>query len=212
MPGFICLRALSHHLAHHGYYTPEALLHLVALGGQSADILHLLKASREPLGALPSYPLQCELRRYAEQRFSVLAQSAQRCLFFQAARQWLYPGSRWETPLGIPLLETCPDLPLLLYYFDVAEPLRSHSVTAIEPRWQHHLHRTVSFMAMQMLVESGLWDAIYVSRDGVMALDHQTKKRLLLSEAPLNSHPSEYALEWRQLSPHSLLHEIAGYQ
>ena len=211
MPDFICLRALIHHLqADKG--DPASLIHLVALGAQSAELLHRFKASGEPLGTLPPYPLQCELRRYAEQRFSVLVQSAQQCLFFQAARQWLLPGSRWETPLGIPLLEICPDLPLLLYYLDVAEPLRNHSVTAIEPRWQHHLHRTVSFMAMQMLVESGLWDAIYVSRDGVMALDHQTKKRLLLSEVPLDSHSWGYAREWRQLSLHSILHEIADYR
>ncbi|MCW8328247.1 hypothetical protein MD588_05440 [Photobacterium sp. SDRW27] len=204
MTDFISLRALSHHLqADNG--DPASLVHLVALGAQSGELLHRLKASGEPLGSLPSPRLQCELSLYAQQRFSVLSQSTHRYPLLNAVRQWRFTRPCWEPILGTSLLSTCPELPLLVYYLDVSDHLLNHSPTSIEERWQQHLNRTVSFMAVQVLIESGMWDEIYISRDGVMALDHQAKGRLLLSETQQDINQREYAQEWRQLSPHFIL-------
>ncbi|MGF1885566.1 hypothetical protein L4D13_05415 [Photobacterium profundum] len=201
MSGYISLRALAYHLVNSGQRDPISLVHLVALGGQSADLLHLLKASGEPLGDLPSPRLQCELSLYAQQRYPVVQKESGKHGLQHAIHGFQHSPSLWETPLWIPYHYVYPDLPLLVYYQHVSQHILRASPCSFEQLWHHHLHRTIRLIALQVLFDSGLWDEIYEGPDGIIAVDHHTQLFLLLSEQYLTINKPGYQQHWQRLGP-----------
>ncbi|MCQ1060798.1 hypothetical protein LRP52_40860 [Photobacterium sp. ZSDE20] len=207
MDRLISVTALWHHLrAENTNVEAEALITLTALGAQSAELLHLLKASRQPLGSVPSAGLQQELSRYGQHRFKVLAKKQQLCHLFAPLGHEISHSPYWLTPNWLLSLYTVPDMLFLLYYYESSRCAINGYQQALDTLWQWHLKRTLVVIISQMLMDSGQWDELYGHNMEIIAIDHVRKRCLVLSNKPVNHNPFEYQHEWRPLIPQVLRH------
>lgn len=205
MDRFISIAALIHHLrAEKPEVDPEHLITLVALGAQSAELLHLLKADGQPLGTIPSVRLQQELSLYGQQRFKELAQKQQLCHLLSSLGHEVNRSPYWLTSKWLRSIYTIPDILLLLYYYESSRCVINGCPQVLDTLWQRHLKRTLVVIISQMLIDSGQWDELYGHNMEIITLDHVNKRCLVISHAPINHNPLGYQHEWWQLTPQVL--------
>ncbi|AJR09483.1 hypothetical protein C9J03_02315 [Photobacterium gaetbulicola] len=200
MDRFVSIAALIHHLrAEKPEVDPEHLITLVALGAQSAKLLHLLKASGQPLGTIPSVRLQQELSLYGQQRFDSLAEE----LTLKRLLPLIHPHSTtspyWLTPWAMQSLHTHPDWLFLMYYFEYSWYAINDGHLILDSLWQWHQTRALTLICYQLLMDSGQWDAIYGNAVEIIAIDHKRKRCLVMSQSPIERNQLGYHHEWRPL-------------
>ncbi|MBY5947429.1 hypothetical protein [Photobacterium rosenbergii] len=204
MDRFISIAAMIHHLrAEKPEVDPEHLITLVALGAQSAELLHLLKASGQPLGTIPSFRLQQELSLYGQQRFKELAQQQQLCHLLTLGHE-VNRSPYWLTSKWLRSIYTTPDLLLLLYYYESSRCAINGCPQVLDTLWQRHLKRTLVVIISQMLIDSGQWDELFGHTMEIIAIDHVRKRCLVLSHDPFTHNPLGYQHEWGPLDHHLL--------